>query len=110
MHLTTRKLDIIRRQQENFQELVQESNRQELGQLAKFLAMYIAVYKQQHGELPIDSLLQVTESALANQELSQIIQSGIEEATTMPQMVRIEQTEQRGTRSIIIPANKQLTE
>ena len=54
-----------------------------MGQLAKFLAMYIAVYKQQHGELPIDSLLQVTESALANQELSQIIQSGIEEATTM---------------------------
>jgi len=31
MHLTARELDIIRRQQEDFQELVQESNREELG-------------------------------------------------------------------------------
>jgi len=57
--------------------------------------MYVAVYKQQHGELPIDNLLQVSESGLASQEISQIIQNGIEEASTMLQMVRNEQTEQR---------------
>jgi hypothetical protein len=60
MHLTEIELDILRRGQEDFQELAQESKREELGQCAKLLAMYLAVYKQQHGEVAIDNLLQVS--------------------------------------------------
>ena len=94
MHLTDRELDIIRRQQEDFQELVQECNHEELGQCAKLLAMYVAVYKQQFGELPMDNLMEDSESALANQEISTIVQNGIEEASTMLQMVRNEERQQ----------------
>jgi len=84
-------LDQIRKQQLEFQDLVEECNQNELGQCAKLLAMYIAVYKQEYGELPIENLVNMSETLLVDQELSQIIQNGIEEASSMLRMVHNEQ-------------------
>lgn len=90
-------LDQIRKQQLDFQDLVEECNRNELGQCAKLLAMYIAVYKQEYGELPLDNLLDMSETLLVDQELSQIIQNGIEEASSMLRMVHNEQRRQKSS-------------
>ena len=90
-------LDQIKKQQLEFQDLVDECNRNELGQSAKLLAMYIAVYKQEFGELPIENLLNMSESLLVGQELSQIIQDGIEEASSMLRMVHNEQQRPKAT-------------
>ena len=90
-------LDQIKKQQLEFQDLVEECNRNELGQCAKLLAMYIAVYKQEYGELPIENLLNMSETLLVGQELSQIIQDGIEEASSMLRMVHNEQQMPKAT-------------
>jgi ArsR family metal-binding transcriptional regulator len=91
MSTKTTELDLIQQKQNKFQELVDECNHSELGQCAKLLAMHIAMYKQFYGDIPVDSIMQISEASTVNQELSQIIQEGIEEASTMLRLVRDEQ-------------------
>ncbi len=91
MSITKNELELIKRQQLDFEGLVQDCNREELGQCAKLLAMHIAVYKQQYGEIPVKNLAQIAETVSVNQEISQVIQNGIEEASDMLRMVRNEQ-------------------
>ncbi len=95
MSVTKNELDLIKQQQIEFQDLVQDSNRSELGQCTKLLAMYIAIYKQRYGDIAIESYMQISEDSSVNQELSQIIQDGIEEASTMLRMVRNDQRQEQ---------------
>jgi len=90
-------LDMIKEQQIEFQSLVQQCDRSELGQCAKLLAMYIAVYKQQFGDIPVESLLTMSETVTVDYELSQIIQNGIEEASSMLRMVLEEKQQVNGS-------------
>jgi hypothetical protein len=90
MNTTKYELELIKLQQREFQSLVAESSGEELGQCAKLLAMYIAVYKKQFGDIPVEDLLKISDSVSMDQDLSGIIQDGIEEAASMLQMVRDE--------------------
>lgn len=95
MELSEAELEIIRQQHQDFQELVQTCNHEELGQCAKLLAMYVAIYKQRYGELPLEKLTQITDTPAVNRELSLIIREAIDEATTMLELVRNEQRQQQ---------------
>ena len=95
MSVTKTELDLIKQQQIEFQDLEQDSNRNELGQCTKLLAMYIAIYKQRYGDIPVETYMQISEELAVNQELSQIIQDGIEEASTMLRLVRNDQRQER---------------
>ncbi|MFT7461072.1 MAG: hypothetical protein ACI909_003764, partial [Planctomycetota bacterium] len=87
--------ELIKQQQIEFKDLVQECNRDELGQCAKLLAMYVAIYKQRYGDLPLDKLTDFSESSEVNKEMSKIIQDGIEEASEMLRLVRDDQRQQQ---------------
>ncbi len=91
MSVSKHELEDIKQQHADFHELVQESNHDELGQCTKLLAMYVAIYKQRYGELPLDKLSHMADDPSVNRELSQIIREGVEEASTMLRMVRDEQ-------------------
>ncbi len=95
MSVSKNELESIKQQHVDFHDLVQECNHVELGQCAKLLAMYVAIYKQRYGELPLENLSHMVDTPAVNQELSQIIQEGIEEASTMLRMVRDEQRQQQ---------------
>ncbi len=90
-------LDDIKQQHIDFQDLVLACNHDELGQCAKLLAMYVAIYKQRYGELPLENLSDLADTPAVNHELSQIIQDAIEEASTMLRLVRDEQRQQQGS-------------
>lgn len=95
MDLTEADLEIIKQQHLDFQELVHTCNHEELGQCAKLLAMYVAIYKQRYGELPLEKLTRITDTPAVNRELSMIIREAIDEATTMLELVRDEQRQQQ---------------
>lgn len=95
MSVSKNELKSIKQQHIDFHDLVQECNRDELGQCAKLLAMYVAIYKQRYGELPLDKLSHMADTPAVDKELSQIIQEGIVEASTMLRMVRDEQRQQQ---------------
>lgn len=95
MRVTKNELDIIKQQQTEFQDLVDDSNRSELGQCAKLLAMYVSIYKQRYGDIPVDSFIKISETSAIDRELSQIVQNGIEEASTMLRLVRDEQRQEQ---------------
>lgn len=93
MSVTKLELDKIKQQQEEFIDLVQESNRDELGQCAKLLAMYLTVYKQRYGDIPLEEYIQSDAGTAFEGDLSQLIQEGVKEATTMLNLVRDEKRE-----------------
>ena len=95
MSVSKNELKSIKQQHIDFHDLVQECNHDELGQCAKLLAMYVAIYKQRYGELPLEKLSHMADTLAVNKELSQIIQEGIVEASTMLRMVRDEQRQQQ---------------
>ena len=95
MSVSKNELDAIKQQQIDFQYLVEECNRDELGQCAKLLAMYVAIYRQRYGDLPVENLSQISQASAVNEELSQIIQDGVEEASKMLRLVRDEHRQQQ---------------
>lgn len=97
MSVSKTELDSIKQQHIDFHDLVLECNHGELGQCAKLLAMYVAIYKQRYGELPLENLSQISDTPAVDRELSQIIQHAIEEASTMLRLVRDEQRQQQET-------------
>ena len=97
MSVSKNELDDIKQQHIDFQDLVLECNHDELGQCAKLLAMYVSIYKQQYGELPLDSLSLMADTPSINEELSKIIQEAIEEASTILRLVRGEQRQQQNS-------------
>ena len=97
MSVPKNELEDIKQQHIDFQDLVLECNHDELGQCAKLLAMYVAIYKQKYGELPLENLSSISDTPTVNDELSKIIQEAIEEASTMLRLVRDEQRQQSDT-------------
>ena len=95
MSVLKSELDDMKQQHLDFHDLVHERNHDELGQCAKLLAMYVAIYKQRYGELPMEKLSHLADTPSANKELSHFIQEAIEEASTMLRMVRDEQRQQQ---------------
>ena len=96
MKVNEKELEQIRIQHENFQELVQGCSLEELGQCAKLLAMYVTIYKQKYGELPLEKLSDITDMTIVNRELSVIICEAIDEASSMLEVVCDEQRQQSG--------------
>ena len=94
MKVSEMELEQIRKQHESFQELVQGCSLEELGQCAKLLAMYVTIYKQRYGDLPLDKLTDFTDATIVNRELSVIIREALDEASTMLEVVCDEQRQQ----------------
>lgn len=90
MGITKLELEHIKKQQEEFLDLVNECNYDELGQCAKLLAMYVTLYKQKFGDIPLEEYMQVSESTTFDSDLSQLVQGGLEEASAMLNLVRKE--------------------
>lgn len=97
MSITEQELDNIRQQHQEFQELVQACSHEELGQCAKLLAMYVTIYKQKYGELPLEKLSNITDTPTVNSELSVIIREAIDEASTILELVCDEQRQHQKT-------------
>ena len=94
MKVSDKELEQIKKQHENFQELVLGCSREELGQCAKLLAMYVTIYKQRYGDLPLERLTDITDLTAVNRELSVIIREALDEASTMLEVVCDEQRQQ----------------
>lgn len=87
-------LACIEYSQQQFQKLLQCTNHDELVDCLKLLAMYIALYKKNYGEIAVEDFTQMLKADGANGELSEIIQEGIEEASAMLDMIITERQEQ----------------
>lgn len=77
----------LKQRETEFSHLVECSSREDLARCAKFLAMYIALYRQKFGDIPAagyDRLMQTTE---LDPELLSLIDGGISEAAEMLKLV-----------------------
>ena len=77
----------LKQREQEFLSLVENSSREDLAKCAKFLAMYLVLYRQQFGEIPADGYLKLTESPGTDTASLEIVGHGIDEASEMLKMV-----------------------
>jgi len=70
-----------------FFNLVQGCDRDELARCIRLLSMYLAFYKKACGEIAISDYLELSESPVINQELSDLVKHGLDEASAMLTLV-----------------------
>ena len=83
----------LKQQENEFLKLVDSSRREDLAQCTKFLAMYIALYRQKFGEIPEAGYEKLMTSTSLDNELLTIVEGGIIEATEMLKMVLMQKPE-----------------
>ncbi|NNE37019.1 MAG: hypothetical protein HKN08_01840 [Gammaproteobacteria bacterium] len=83
----------LKQQENEFLKLVDLSKREDLAQCTKFLAMYIALYRQKFGEIPEAGYEKLMNSTKLDNELATIVEDGIIEATEMLKMVLLQHQE-----------------
>lgn len=89
-NISKQKLLDLKQQENEFLKLVDLSSREELAQCAKFLAMYIALYRQKFGDIPDAGYEKLVTSTKLDNELVNIVQDGISEATEMLKLVLLQ--------------------
>lgn len=77
----------LKQREQEFLSLVENSSREDLAKCAKFLAMYLVLYRQQFGEIPAEGYIKLTESPGTDRESLEIVEHGIDEASEMLKMV-----------------------
>ena len=77
----------LKQKEVEFLRLVDSSKREDLAQCTKFLAMYIALYRQKFGDIPESGYDKLMTSTKLDDELVTIVRDGINEATEMLKMV-----------------------
>ncbi len=78
--------DIKEREME-LKSLIEISDKDELAQCVRLLAMYIAIYKKCFGELPTFSYEKILSSKFIDKDTAKIFENGMLEAITILDMV-----------------------
>jgi len=87
MQIKNQDLQQLKQRELEFLELVENCNHAELAKCTKFLAMYIALYRQQFGEIPSADYLKLLQPTTLDKDLIQIIGDGMREASEMMKTV-----------------------
>jgi len=90
MLTTSQELLKLKQQEQEFLELTQTCNRDELVKCARVLAMYIALYRQQFGEVPLHCHAKLQQTNAFDDELIQITMEGLHEAVEMLKTVMLQ--------------------
>jgi len=78
--------DIKEREME-LKSLIEISDRDELAQCIRLLAMYIAIFKKYFGELPVVSYEKILTSQVVDKDTARVFENGMREAITILDMV-----------------------
>jgi len=90
MGIERQDLQQLKQQEHLFLTLVENCSRSELAASAKFLAMYIALYRQQFGEIPATDFLKIVQEPALDEKLLQLVSVGMQEASAMIKMVMLQ--------------------
>jgi hypothetical protein len=90
MDTTTQELLKLKQQEQEFLELAHTCNRDELVKCARILAMYIALYRQEFGEIPLRGYAKLLDTTALDGELLQITSEGLYEAAEMLKTVMLQ--------------------
>jgi len=90
MDTTTQELLKLKQQEQEFLQLAQTCNRDELVKCARILAMYIALYRQEFGEIPLRGYAKLLDTSALDGELLQITREGLYEAAEMLKTVMLQ--------------------
>jgi len=77
----------IKSRESDLQSLVAISNKDELAQSLRLLAMYIALYKKSYGELPTSSFEKFMSEEDIDEESAEVFENGLSEAIAIINMV-----------------------
>lgn len=80
----------MKEQSETFLELVEMSSHADLAQCTKLLAMYLTLYKQQFGEIPVTNYQKQLHADELDKHLAKIVTDGMDEASEMLRVVLCE--------------------
>ena len=88
----TLKEDLIKlKHSENeFLHLVESSSRDDLAKCSKFLAMYLALYRQKFGEIPDTDYGKLINAFELDKELVEILDDGMHEAAEMLKLILLQ--------------------
>lgn len=81
---------ILKQRELEFTGLVGNSSHSELAKCTKFLAMYLALYRQQFGDIPAADFSHLLQRPTLDRELLQIIGEGMQEASAMLKMILLQ--------------------
>lgn len=76
-----------------FEELVSDCDRNELTVCLRLLGMYLGMYKRCFGEIPVEDYAGLLQAVSLDGELGQIVDSGLQEATAMLEMVKLDRAD-----------------
>jgi len=90
MDIEHQDLQQLKQQEHEFLTLVENCSRSELAKSAKFLAMYLALYRQQFGEIPAADYIKLVQAPTLDKGLLQLVSDGMQEASAMMKMVMLQ--------------------
>jgi len=83
MDISRQELQMLKQQEQEYTRLADTCSRKELMKCARFLAMYIALYRREFGEIPASGYTEMLNTTILDKELLQISMGGLQEATEM---------------------------
>lgn len=96
MNIENQDIQLLKQRELEFLHLVENCNRNELVKCAKFLAMYLALYRQQFGEIPFAEYNRLLQPSALDDKLIQVIGEGLQEASEMMKVILLQGLEQQG--------------
>jgi len=90
---TTIDLENIKTRETELKSLIEVSDKDDLTQCVRLLAMYVAIYKKCFGELPVSSYEKMLSTQIVDKETARIFENGMHEAITMLDMVMRSRTQ-----------------
>lgn len=99
MEIDQKDILLLKQRELEFTGLVENCSHSELAKCTKFLAMYLALYRQQFGEIPASDFSHLLQRPALDKELLQIIGEGMQEASAMMRMILVQGQEQLTTGS-----------
>ena len=90
MEIESQDIQLLKQQEHEFLHLVENCSHSDLARTTKFLAMYLALYRQQFGEIPASDYSKLLQAPVLDKELLQIITEGMQEASAMLKMVMLQ--------------------
>jgi len=87
MQIENQDLHQLKQRELEFLALAENCNHAELAKCTKFLAMYLALYRQQFGEIPSADYMKLLQPTTLDKDLIQIIGDGMREASEMMKVV-----------------------
>lgn len=90
MEIDQKDILLLKQRELEFTGLVENCSHSELAKCTKFLAMYLALYRQQFGEIPASDFSRLLQRPALDRDLLQIIGEGMQEASAMMRMILLQ--------------------